>query len=158
RRAVALSVYAETALSGQNVGDAVRKQAERDLDAVLALVEDSVANDEHNAFWEALWLDKLTTVTRCYRMLEVPAEDAYARVDAALAKVAGAKVLQLIYRGNFWVGYGWEARTTAFAPAVPEGGFETLGKCLAIAREAYLEAWELQPGSSEVARGLLTID
>jgi hypothetical protein len=97
-------------------------------------------------------------VTRGHRTLGVPAEAAYERVDAGLARVTGAKFLRLIYHGSFWLGYGWEARTQAFAPAVPEEGFNTLEKRLAIAREAYQDAWKLQPGSGNVAREFLEID
>lgn len=158
RRAVALRLSGGLALSGSNPGKARLKEAGRDIDAALALLEESVASDEHNAFWEAGWLDTLTALTRCYRTLGIPAEDAYKRVDDGLARVAGAKVLRLIYRGEFWFGYGWEARGQGFAFAVPAGGFDTLEKRLEIARKAYLDAWKLQPGSSVVARGLLGID
>jgi hypothetical protein len=158
RRAVALRFSGGMVLSGKNPGDANRKEAERDFDAALALLEESVASDEHNEFWEANWLNMLIELTRGYRTLDVPAEAAYERVDAGLARVAGAKVLRLMYRGNIWFGYGWEARTQAFAPAVPAGGFDTLEKRLAIAREAFQDAWKLQPGSGEVARRLLEID
>jgi|GEM_PF-6944480 len=158
RRALALVIGGAMALSGGNTGDENRKEAESAFDAALALIEESVAKDEHNEFWEANWLYTLLELTRGYRTLGVAAKAAYERVDAGLAKVDGAKVLRLIHRGKFWHGYGWEARTQAFAPAVPEGGFDTLEKRLDIAREAYLDAWKLQPGNGEVARGLLEID
>jgi hypothetical protein len=158
RRAVALRFSGQKLLSGRKLGDANREEAERNFDAALALLEESVASDEHNEFWEANWLNTLLEVTRGYRTLGVPAEAAYERVDAGLARVADAKVLRLVYRGNFWFGYGWEARTKAFAPAVPAGGFDSLEKRLAIAREAFEDAWELEPGLGEVARGLMEID
>ncbi|SIN84083.1 hypothetical protein SAMN05444166_1214 [Singulisphaera sp. GP187] len=158
RRAVALRFSGGMALSGENPGDSNRKEAQRDFDAALALLEESVASDEHNEIWEANWLNTLIELTRGYRTLDVPAEAAYERVDAGLARVAGAKVLRLIYRGNFWFNYGWEARTQSFAPRVPAGGFDTLEKRLAVAQEAYQDAWKLQPTSGEVARRLLEID
>lgn len=158
RRAVALRFSASMALSGEDPGEENRKGAERDLDAALALLGESVAQDERNEFWETIWLDTLSELTRGYRTLGVPAEAAYERVDAGLARVADAKVLRLIYRGNFWYRYGWEARTQAFAPAVPAGGFDALEKRVAIAREAYEDAWKLQPGSGAVARELMDID
>ncbi len=158
RRAVALHLSGGQALYGGNPTDSDRKEAERDFDAALALLEESVASDEHNEFWEAGWIDTLMEVTRGYRMLGVPAVAAYERVDARLARVTGAKFLRLVYRGGFWVGYGWEARTSALAPAVPEGGFDTLEKCATIAREAYQDAWKLQPGLGAVARALFEID
>jgi hypothetical protein len=50
RRAVALRFSGSTALIGGNPGDANRKEAERAFDAALALLEESVASDEHNEF------------------------------------------------------------------------------------------------------------
>ncbi len=117
-----------------------------------------MASDEHNEFWEANWLDTLLGLTRGYRTLGVSAEAAYERVDAGLSQVADAKVLRLLFRGIFWLEYGWEARTTAFAPAVPTGGFEALEKRLAVARTALNQAWQLQPGLGVAARTLIEID
>ena len=158
RRAIALQISGNRALSASDPGDEVRKEAERDFDAALALLEESVASDERNEFWEANWLNTLLELTRGYRTLGVPAEAAYERVDAGLSRVADAKVLRLHFRGEFWLGYGWEARTTGFAAAVPEGGFETLEKRLAVARKALNQAWQLQPGLGAAARTLIEID
>jgi hypothetical protein len=158
RRAVALRFSASMGLYATMPDDADRKQAERDLDAALALVKESAESDERNPFWNANWADTLNELTRGYRVLGVPAEAAHERVDAALAGVPDARGLRLFNRGNFWFGYGWEARTEAFAPDVPEGGFEALEKRLAIAREAFEEAWKVQPGSDETACRLMEID
>lgn len=158
RRAFALQVRGHQALSVGAPGDEVRKEAERDFDAALALLGESVASDEHNEFWEAIWLDILREVTRGYRTLGVAAEAAYDRVDAGLSRVADAKVLRLLFRGIFWLNYGWEARTTAFAPAVPAGGFDALEKRLAVARTAFEQAWQLRPGNGVAARYLMDID
>jgi hypothetical protein len=97
-------------------------------------------------------------LTRGYRTLGVAAEAAYERVDAGASRVEPAKVLRLLYRGAFWLYYGWEARTNAFAPAVPAGGFEAFEKRLTIARKAFSQAWHLQPGLGAAARGLVEID
>ena len=146
RRAVALQVSGDQALSAGDPGDGARKDAERDFDAALALLGESVASDEHNEFWEANWLDTLLGLTRGYRTLGVSAEAAYGRVDAGLSRVADAKVLRLVFRGIFWFHYGWEARTTAFAPAVPAGGFEALEERLAVAQDG------IGPGLAAPAR------
>ncbi len=158
RRAVALQVSGDQALSAGNPVEGVRKDAERDFDAALALLGESVASDEHNEFWEANWLDTLLGLTTGYRTLGVSAEAAYGRVDAGLSRVADAKVLRLVFRGIFWFHYGWEARTTAFAPGVPAGGFEALEERLAVARSALDQAWQLQPGLGVAARYLMDID
>jgi hypothetical protein len=158
RRAVALRFSGESALSATNRENPDREQAEHDFASALALLEESVAGDEDNEFWEESWFNTLMEVTRGRRSLGVTAEAAYKRVDGELARVPGAKFLRLLYRGGFWFGYGWEARTESFAPAVPLGGFDQLEKRLAIAREAYEDAWKLQPGSGAAARALVEID
>lgn len=55
RRATALRSSIGVALYGKDPTDADREQARRDLDAMLALLEESVASDEHNEFWEKSW-------------------------------------------------------------------------------------------------------
>jgi hypothetical protein len=158
RRAIALRVAGDHALSIREPGEAVRKEAKGDFDAALALLEENVASEERNEFWQAIWLDTLLDLTQGYRALGVSAEPAYEWVDAGVSKVADAKVLRLLYRGAFWLGYGWEARTNAVAAAVPAGGFEAFGERLAIARKAMNEAWQLQPGLGAAAQTLLEID
>ncbi len=161
RRAVALRVGGDQALSVGDPGDGVRKDAERDFDAALALLGESVASDEHNEFWEAKWSDTLLGLTKGYRALGVPAEDAYGRVDAGLSRIADAtdaKGLRPLFRGIFWFYYGWEARTNAFAPGVPAGGFEALEERLSVARTALEQAWQLQPGLGVAAQYLIEID
>src|SRR5262249_19881699 len=146
RRAIALRKSGEQGLSaGQpDPAAAISIEAGRDFDAALALLADSVAGDERNEFWEAHWLDGLVEVTRGYRTLGIPAEAAYARVDAALAGIADLKVLRLLYRGAFWLSHGWEARGNEFAGTVSADGWEAFGERLAVAREAFEHAWQLR--------------
>lgn len=158
RRMVALKMAGSTLLSFQGADDEVKKEAERDFDAVLGLLAESVASDERNEFWEDRWVDNLAGLLTGYRMLGVDALAAFKRVDAGMAKIPEVKVIRLIVKGMFWYGYGWEARTTAFAVAVPEGGFESFGKRVEVAQEAWLEAWELRPGQSKAPRHLLEIE
>jgi hypothetical protein len=158
RRAVALKFSASRALSGGDPGGESRKAVERALDAALALLGESAAGDERCEFWELTWTDTLIELTRGYRTLGVPAETAYERVDAALARVADAKLIRLLYRGDFWLHHGWQARTNAFAPAVSAGGWEAFGTRLDIARQAFEDAWKLRPGLGPAARNLLEID
>jgi hypothetical protein len=160
RRAVALQKSGNLVLSagGTDPGDAVRKEAEREFDAALALLDESVSSDERNEFWEASWLNNLLALSQGYRALGVPAEVAYERVDAGLARVAGAKVLRLLFRGEFWLQYGWEARGTGFAATVSARGWEALENRLAVAREAFEQAWQLEPGLGLAADNLLAID
>ena len=114
------------ALSGKDPSEASRKEAERDFDAALALLPESVANDERNEFWEDRWFETLNELIRGYRKLGVDAAGGLraGRCRAGQGpRAEGPPAAQ--FRGDFWYDYGWEARTTAFAPAVPAGGFET---------------------------------
>jgi hypothetical protein len=158
RRAVSLDLAGSEALSAKVPTDAAREQAERDFDTALALLPESVATDERNSFWENIWFDTFVSIIRGYRQLGVDAVAAYERVDATLAKLPELKVLRLQLRGFFWHTYGWEARTNAFAPQVPAGGFEAFEKRLDIAQKALNEAWQLRPDDVRTADLLLDID
>ena len=158
RRAFALELAGDYGLSVKTPDEQTRKEAERNYDAALALLAESVANDERNEFWEALWFDTLRQIITGYRRLGLAAPAAYERVDAALSKLPQVKALRFLLRGNFWISYGWEARTTAPAVAVPAGGFDTLEKRLVLAKEALDEAWRLRPGDALAAINLMTIN
>ena len=99
----------------------------------------------------------LLSILRANRWLGMDGPAALNKVDAELAKYPELKGLRLYFRGNSWFHYGWEARTKAFAPNVPAGGFQSLEERLAVAKKALLEAWELRP-ESETAAKLLEID
>jgi hypothetical protein len=158
RRAIALQLAGSYALSAKDAGEASRTEAESDFDAALGLLPESVATDERNAFWEDRWFDALNQLIKGYRQLGVAAPAAYERVDAGMAKLPELRVLQLLVRGYFWCTYGWEARTRAFAPDVPAGGFEALQERLEIARKALTEAWRLRPDDARAANYLLDIE
>ncbi|MDR3639445.1 MAG: hypothetical protein P4L84_36935 [Isosphaeraceae bacterium] len=158
RRAIGRHAVASYLLSVKDLGEADRKQAERDLDATLALLPESAASDERTPFWEDVWLDVVNGVIRDYRKLGVDPKAAYERTDAALAKVPALKPMRLKVRGTFWVQYGWEARTTAVAALVSQGGAEKFIERLGVAREAFEDAWRLRPGDAQVAAYLLDID
>jgi hypothetical protein len=158
RRAIALQLAGTHGLDGKNPSDAAKKEAEADFDASLALLPASIKDDEHTEFWEDRWLDTINDLVRGYRALGMAPLAAYKRVDDELAKVPEFKVPRLQYRGKFWLHYGWEARTQAFAPSVPEGGFESLEQRLAVAKKACEEAWMLRPDDARTAQTLLAID
>jgi hypothetical protein len=158
RRAIALQLAGTSALAAKDPGGVSREEAERNLDAALALLPESVAGDERNEFWEEKWFDALNDLIGGYRRLGVDAPAAYGRVEAGLAKLPELKVLQLQLRGYFWYMYGWEARTRAFAPNVPAGGFDAFEKRLDLAQKALNEAWRLRPDDARTAGYLLDID
>jgi hypothetical protein len=158
RRAIGMEMAGMYLTSVKGADDATRKEAESDLDAALALLPESVASDELNAFWEEKWFNLCIAAIQVYRWIGMDPVAAYERVDAALAKPPKVQVLRLKVRGNFWLGYGWEARTKAFAPNVPAGGFAALEERLGIAQKALKEAWKLHPDDAQTAARLLGID
>ena len=158
RRASTLQGAGTLAIAGESPGEEEKNTAKADFNAALALLPESVATDERNEFWEEKWSDNLNALIAGYRKLGVTPMTAYEKVDTELAKIPELKVLRLRLRGDFLFKLGWEARTTAFAPAVPAGGFETLEECLAEARKAYEESWNLRPDHAWTATALLDID
>ena len=125
-----------------------RSSTKADVDAALALLTESLASDERNEFWEQRWSRTLRNLIRGYRNTGIPALAAYERIDERLAKEPGLEVLRLQVRGRFWLHYGWEARTRAFAPDVPAEGAAAFETRLIEARKALDEAWRLRPDSS----------
>jgi hypothetical protein len=158
RRAMALELAGTHTLYAKNPSDAIKKEAEAFFDASLALLPDSVKSDERNEFWKDRWYSTIINLVHGYRTLGMEALAAYKRVDDELAKVPELEALRLQYRGNFWLHYGWEARTQAFAPSVPVGGFESLEERLAVAKKACEEAWKLEPDDAQSAVTLMEID
>ncbi len=157
RRASALTISVPGKLQPGAEGDAFRKEAQAAFDGALALVRESVATDDRNEFWELMTFNTLLSILRANRWLGMDGPAALNKVDAELAKYPELKGLRLYFRGNAWFHYGWEARTKAFAPNVPAGGFQSLEERLAVAKKALEEAWELRP-ESETAAKLLEID
>jgi hypothetical protein len=158
RRAVVLVVAGGYELYTRAPSEAFLKDGQRYYDAILALLPESVSSDERTPFWEDRWFEQIVQCIRCFRTLGMEAEAAYNRVDAALAKIPELKVLRLQVRAEFYLRYGWEARTNAFAPAVPPGGFATLEQRLGEAKKASEEAWKLRPEGSRTPNMFLAIE
>lgn len=158
RRAFAYGRAGDSATQSTVLTDELRKEAEVDYEAVLALLPESVATDERNEFWEDTWFRNLTSVIAGYRKLGLEPTAAFAKVDSALAKLPKLKVLRLVLHGSFWVHYGWEARTDALAPQVPEGAWKVFHERLVNARQALEEAWRLRPNEARTANLILQIE
>lgn len=158
RRATSLRKRATYLLSSKPLTDEIKKESRRGMDAVLALLPDSIAQDGHDKFLEDQWHMALAPMIGVYRGAGLDAMPAYEQVDAALAKIPEVKALRLKVRGEFWFNLGWEARTQSFARNVPAGGFETLEKCLEKSKQALEESWRLQPDDAVVASTLMDID
>ncbi len=158
RRANALQLAGWYLLSVEAPNDAVKAEAHADFDATLALLIESARTDERSEFWEDRWFDIVNELVRGYRTLGMNGPSAYKRVDDELAKALEMEVLRLQYCADFWYHFGWEARTNAFGPKVPVGGFETLEQCLATAKTASEAAWKLRPEGARTPGNLMEID
>jgi hypothetical protein len=158
RRAGSLETFARWLMDVRPPDDAARKEIEATLDASLALLPVGAKSDERNAFWVDKWHDTVISIIKDYRGLGVAPEAAYERADAKMANIPELEEIRLMVRGTFWFFYGWEARTLAFAPAVPAGGFRSLEERLAVAKEAFEEAWKLRPENAYAAAHLMDID
>jgi hypothetical protein len=158
RRAGVLVVAGGFELAIKPPTEASRKEGERSINAALALLPESVASDERTMFWEEKWYYDSMACIRGYITLGMDAPAAFQRVDAELAKLPELKVLRLQVKGAFWQSYGWEARTQAFAPLVPEAKFQTFEQRLLEARDAFEEAWKLRPDDARTAGKMLDIE
>lgn len=159
RTAGILVLYGATSKSAKGRDEASRnKDTEMAYDAALALLPESAAGDERGVFWEDRWCANLLDLIGGYRSLGLDAVPAYERVDRVFAKLPELKALRLRVRGHFWFDYGWEARTTAFAPGIPAGGAEAFHKRLSVARKAFSEAWSLRQDDARTATFLLDIE
>ena len=158
RRAGSLEFFASELIDCGSPDEAVRKEIEDTLDASLALLAEGARSDERNGFWVDRWHNTVISIIKDYRKLGVPAEDAYERADAKMAKIPELEEMRLLVRGTFWFWYGWEARTNAFAPDVPAGGFQSLEERLTVAKKAFEEAWKRRPENAYAAVNLMDID
>jgi hypothetical protein len=158
RRAGSLETFASWLMQLRPPDAAAKKEIEAALDASLALLAEGAKSDERNGFWVDKWHDTLISTIKDYRNLGVGPEAAYERADAKMANIPELEELRLMVRGTFWFDYGWEARTRAFAPAVPAGGFRSLEERLTVAKKAFEEAWKLRPENVYVAVRLMEID
>lgn len=157
RRAVCHQLAAGARLGLGQSDEASRKVAKDHYDAALALLTEGESDDARGPYWEDRWCDMLAGAIAGYRAAGLDALRAYERVDAAIAKAPKLEALRLKLRGRFWTGYGWEARTKAFAPAVPQGGFAKFEDRLTKAREALEKSYSIQPDPG-TARMLLDIE
>ena len=92
-----------------------RKEAARLLDAAVALVSKSVAEDERNPDMEHNWFEVPREAIRGHRQLTGDSQAAFNRVDAVLGKDPALKAVRLKVKGDFLIGYAWEARGSGFA-------------------------------------------
>lgn len=158
RRAVAMTYsYRADPLTAASTPEA-RRKVEQTLEAVLDLLSDSVAQDPKGFAWYRNWFHNLLAEIYGYQTLGMDYKTAYDRIDARLAKVAGIEPLRLLFRGNSYIIWGWQARTTAFAPFVGDQQFRDLGSRLTVARAALEQAWKLEHDLPRVSQLMIEVE
>jgi hypothetical protein len=158
RRAVAIKAAVEAKAGGANLTPTTRRELEKKLDSVVGLLPRSAAEDARTDAWEDRWFAEINSVIGLHKQLSGNYKAAFDRVDTKLAKVPGIEALRLAVKGNFLFYWGWEARTTAFAPSVTEDQFRTFEERVGEARAALQAAWKRNPNQPRVARLLLDIE
>jgi len=158
RRAVAMRLATQKKASKQNLTTAERSELKKQLDVTVDLLTQSVAEDPRNEDWENGWYVVLNDVIAVHRQLGSDYKQAFDLVDARLAKIKGIDPLRLTVKGNFFMQWGWEARTQAFAPQVTEEQFRTFESRLQQAKQALIAAWEAKPDEPNVADVMLAVE
>ena len=132
------------------------------VDKALAMLSKSFAEDGAGTPLENVWLENIRlNATPVFTVTGGSLKDAYAHIDAALAKAPAAKTVRLIYRGLIYKQYAWEARGNGFSNTVSPENFQKFHDRLLEADKALREAWTLNPRHTwiptvmlDVAKGL----
>jgi hypothetical protein len=158
RRAVALRYATELIASKKDPTPEERREAERRLDAIVALLPKSVASDPRGYNWEDGWYTLLHGVVGMRHRLGADRKTAFDRVDASLADVPGVEAMRRLLKGSVYIGWGWEARTNAFAADVSDEQMRTFETRIREARAALNAAWEAKPGEPRVATQMIEVE
>ena len=138
------------------------EQARKEIDKALAMLSKSFAEDGAGTPLENVWLENIRlNATPVFTVTGSSLKDAYAHIDAALARAPAAKTVRLIYRGMIYKQYAWEARGNGFSNTVSPENFQKFHDRLLEADKALREAWTLNPRHTwiptvmlDVAKGL----
>ena len=75
-----------------------------------------------------------------------------------LAKTFPRSILPLVFKGDFYASYAWDARGRGFANTVTPEGWKLFGERLDVAEEALTKAWEMDPNDPAAATRMLTVE
>jgi hypothetical protein len=158
RRSAALKKAALAKANRKNLSPEERKEALRLLDAALALLPQSLKEDERNYDTENIQFEMPMELVETLRKLNGDYQAAFDHVDAILAKTPALKAIRLQTRGKFLIRFAWEARGNGFANTVTEEGWMKFHERLTEARKVLEECWTLKPGDYRTANLMLTIE
>ncbi len=135
------------------VDDRAKAEIADGLDAVVAMIAQSVAADPRGEFWEARWFGNLWDVYNTHKKInDGQSQTAFDRVDALIAKVPGIEALRLTFRGKFYAEFAWEARGDRPASRTGNRQFATFEERLVESRSSLEAAYKLNPDQPIVAR------
>jgi hypothetical protein len=155
RHALALDKAAATKALRRNLSREDRQEVTRLLDAALAAVARSTAEDERTPDVEHDWYQTALHAIATHRTLTGDLRAAFDRVDAVLAKTPALKATRLQVRGSFFITYAWDARGSGMAATVTDVGWKQFESRLAEARKALEEAWALHPATNTVTADMM---
>jgi hypothetical protein len=157
RRAIALYI-AGGMPAADGRGDEARRESARMLDAALALLPRSVAEDERCPDPDHEWSEIARSVFEAYVSLDGDLAAAFEKVDAVLSGVPSLAADRLGLKGAFLIKYAWEARGIGRAHTVTEEGWEKMQGRLTEARRALLTSWKLRPDHPRTATSLIAVN
>jgi hypothetical protein len=158
RRAIALLVAAEKKAPLAANDPRARQEAERLLDAALALLPRIVAEDKPTSGPDHDWYGIPVRAFDLLLTMNSDSTAAFERVDAAMATLPELKAQRLKMKGRSLIERAWEARGNGFAGTVTEAGWKTMREALTEARRVLSEAWELDQADSNTARLQITVN
>ncbi|WP_422930025.1 hypothetical protein [Singulisphaera sp. PoT] len=140
-----------------------REQSTRDdarncFQTVLNLLPESVKVDGLSHLTRRLWKKELSKLMGNLSKLDGDLRTAFDRIDGVLAKIPEVRPIRLALRGEFYIDYGWEARTASTAPNVTEEGWRKFSERIDEARKMLEESWKLSPGDSYAATHMITVE
>jgi hypothetical protein len=159
RRISALKQAALAKADRKGLSSGERKEAVRLLDAALALLPESLKEDERNYETENLQFELPMAAVEALRKVNGgDYQAAFDHVDAALAREPDLKAIRLQTRGDFLIRYAWEARGSGFANTVTEEGGKKFHARLTEARKVLNDCWEIKPGDHRTATLMLAVE
>jgi hypothetical protein len=143
-------------LAGAGAGDAAKLKKVHDyVDAAAAWLPEVFADQDLPAY-------ELYEFMRAVVDAQSRSGDAAGtlgtKVLAALDKGALPRSAALTGKGDYYLLYGWDARGNGFANTVTPAGGAAFEKRVQLARDAFLEAWKLDPANAEAACGMIVVE
>jgi hypothetical protein len=82
---------------------------------------------------------------------------AFGSLYPSLAAAMPNSPIPLVFKGDFYIRWAWDARGKGWAAQVTPEGWKLMGERLAVAREALTQAWELDRSNSDAPALMLTV-